>query len=275
MSDYNLLTSIPNISLNLKLCLLCSHEGGWRESKINPDYTLWTIRTGNILFKVDNKEFLTSPGDIVLFYPGEPYKASSDEFCNFVVNHFTLKSGNELDVLVGLNLAGIVKKNHLKKASVNFIAHATKEYFPIKQNITFSMYADFMMFLSVIFDAGKEHCIHFHDTSPQKGDLIIYSILEYIENNYCSDLSIKELADFAGMSEKYFIVYFRYRTGITPKQHIVDCRMKKAAELLSKPGSKIKATSYSLGYSDQYCFSKAFKKYYGESPSEFKSHFGS
>ena len=276
MNDYNLLKSIPNLSLNLKLCLAITHEAGWRESKTNNDHTLWTVERGNILFKVGNNEYLTSPGDTILFYPGEPYKASSDEDCQFIVNHFTLKVGNEIDVMAGLNLAGIIPKRYFKNhLSIDFGKKARTEYFPVNQEITFSMYADFMIFLSAIFDAGKEHCIRFHETTPEKGDLLIYSILEYIEENYHKDIGIKELAEFANMSEKYFIVYFRYRTGNTPKQYIVDCRMKKAAELLAKPGSKIKAVAYSLGYSDQYCFSKAFKKYYDESPTEFKNHFGS
>ena len=75
-----------------------------------------------------------------------------------------------------------------------------------------------------------------------------------------------------GMSEKYFIQYFHIHTGTSPKQYLVEKRMKHALLLLANPVNSLTYTAARLGYSDQYAFSKAFKKYYGEAPSSFRKH---
>ena len=58
--------------------------------------------------------------------------------------------------------------------------------------------------------------------------------------------------------------------GISPRQYIVRCKMKKALELITGSDVKISEIAETLAYSDQYAFSKAFKKFYGESPSFYR-----
>ena len=58
--------------------------------------------------------------------------------------------------------------------------------------------------------------------------------------------------------------------GITPIQYIDELRMKKAIELLGHKTFTIEQIAETLGYSNQFYFTKRFKKYYGMPPSKYK-----
>ena len=94
--------------------------------------------------------------------------------------------------------------------------------------------------------------------------------MSYINEHFLEDLSIKDIAQKAGFNEKYFIHQFRIQLGIPPKQYMIKCRMRYAVHMLIHTEEKIKDIALHLGYADVYSFSKAFKKYYDHSPSEFR-----
>lgn len=68
----------------------------------------------------------------------------------------------------------------------------------------------------------------------------------------------------------YLSKIFRDSFDMTPKQYLMQLKMSKAAYLLSTMDMPISAIAASLGFDDQLTFSKAFKQYYGSSPSEYR-----
>ena len=72
------------------------------------------------------------------------------------------------------------------------------------------------------------------------------------------------------MNERSFIRYFHGNVGTSPKQYIIEKRMQYANELLMDRENSITLIAAKTGYSDPYCFSKAFHKYYGDSPSAYR-----
>ena len=76
-----------------------------------------------------------------------------------------------------------------------------------------------------------------------------------------------------GMSEKYFIQFFHSHTGYSPKQYRIHQRMNYSVKLLADPANTLAHIAMRLHFSDQYAFSKAFKKYYGEAPGAFRKQY--
>ncbi len=81
---------------------------------------------------------------------------------------------------------------------------------------------------------------------------------------------MNELAALVGISEKYFITYFKKALGITPGQYIYQIKMNRAREYLNEKKYTIQQIANLLGYPDPFTFSKAFKKYYNVPPSKFE-----
>ncbi len=100
----------------------------------------------------------------------------------------------------------------------------------------------------------------------------IDQILNYIDNHIAdADLSLTEISRKYFMSVTYLCMYFKEKTGTTVKSYIIDQRMKKAADLLLYTDLKVTEVAYAVGFSDQSYFTKSFTKYYGVSPSHYKT----
>lgn len=96
-------------------------------------------------------------------------------------------------------------------------------------------------------------------------------VLGYIKNNLNEKITIDSLSSKACMSKATFYRLFKRELGISPNDFILAEKMKKAKEMLLKPGMKISAISYELGFSDANYFIRAFKKIVGITPGAFQS----
>lgn len=93
----------------------------------------------------------------------------------------------------------------------------------------------------------------------------------YIETNYYKDITIAGLAAEMGLDRSYLSTVFREFTGKSPKEYLVDFRLKNAADLMTIYDFSPKQAAASCGYDDIFNFSKMFKKKYGVSPREYKA----
>ena len=102
----------------------------------------------------------------------------------------------------------------------------------------------------------------------------IHKVQDYIEHHLGQSMSIEELSDAAGFSKYHFSRIFQ---GILhePLAHYVNrIRMENALFLLAHRIDKsMTDIAYELGLSDSAVFSRAFKNYYGVSPSEYRKEY--
>lgn len=99
---------------------------------------------------------------------------------------------------------------------------------------------------------------------------IIVPALEEIEENYYNPkLCNNMLADLCGISEVYFRKQFSLQMGISPRQYILDIRIRRAKQLLSTGAMSVYEISETVGFSSVYHFCRAFKEKTGMTPSEY------
>ena len=90
---------------------------------------------------------------------------------------------------------------------------------------------------------------------------------QYIKFNYMNDLTVSDIATHFGYERSYLFRVFKRAYGVGVKEYILKVRMQQAKTLLEK-GYSVGRIAYAVGYNDQSGFSKAFKKYFGFSPSQ-------
>ncbi|MCY1251201.1 HTH-type transcriptional activator Btr [compost metagenome] len=76
------------------------------------------------------------------------------------------------------------------------------------------------------------------------------------------------------MSESNFSRLFKKQTGVSFVEYLTQLRMEKAKELLLRPDEKVYEIALAVGYQDSRYFSQIFRKYTGDTPSEYRSRFG-
>ena len=73
-----------------------------------------------------------------------------------------------------------------------------------------------------------------------------------------------------GYGRTNFFKKVKQLTGLTPNDYIRKIRLEKAAELLLTTNMTAAEVAYKVGFDDQYYFSKSFKRYFGQPPSQYR-----
>jgi AraC family transcriptional regulator len=96
-------------------------------------------------------------------------------------------------------------------------------------------------------------------------------VLDHIEENLGTDLSLSGLAAVVGMSPHYFVELFKKSMGQAPHQYILSRRIERAKESLAHADRSITEVGLDFGFQNPSHFARVFRKLVGASPSRFKS----
>ena len=92
----------------------------------------------------------------------------------------------------------------------------------------------------------------------------------YINKNYTLDLRLSQVAGLAGMSVSTFGRAFKGKMESTFVCYVNNLRIFKAIDLLSDEGLSISDVAFACGFTNQYSFSRTFKKITKKSPTSFR-----
>ncbi len=99
----------------------------------------------------------------------------------------------------------------------------------------------------------------------------IHVVLDYIEKHLDTNLSLERLSQKAHYSPYHFHRVFSTVIGENLNAYIIRKRVERiSAILLVEQNAPLKDLAYTYGFNSDNSFSRAFKKYYGISPTQFK-----
>ena len=106
-----------------------------------------------------------------------------------------------------------------------------------------------------------------------KNSLRLEPVFSFIDANYSSKISLKELASLVNMSISNFSSVFKKTYGTTPMEYIIRIRIVKASELLISTDMKIINIASDCGFNSMSHFIDCFKKYTGKTPNDFRKSY--
>jgi AraC family transcriptional regulator len=101
----------------------------------------------------------------------------------------------------------------------------------------------------------------------------LMQVIEYINENLAEKRSLQEIASEFQMSPGYFTRLFKQSTGIPVYQYVMQCRIRRAKELLRWSDLTIVDISLRVGFQCQSHFAKVFRKQVGVNPLEYRRLF--
>lgn len=100
----------------------------------------------------------------------------------------------------------------------------------------------------------------------------IKQAVDYIKENYASDLNMAVVSNYISMNYSLFSYSFKQYTGSNFVNYLKDIRMKEAKRLLAESDMRIIEISQAVGYENEKHFMKIFKASCGVSPSEYRKN---
>lgn len=98
----------------------------------------------------------------------------------------------------------------------------------------------------------------------------MHEIAAYLDAHYFEDISLIDMATRFHLDPSYLSKQFKSVTSENFIEYVTRKRMEKACELLNMSEYKISEISELVGYENQRYFSQVFKKFTGQTPSEYR-----
>lgn len=242
---------------------------------IRDNYVIHYISKGKGILYYKNEKIALSAGDLFLLKPNEVtfYQADEEEPWSY---YWIGIGGNKSDIYFDLSRLGEVAYLHHNKEQptqkvasqiIQLITQAEeKERTTGNQLELLSQTYKLLFELSVLSPNSTNHQLN-------QSEKICLECRHTIEKHYNIDgLSISSIAQKLNVNRSYLTTLFKKYYHISPKDYLLQTRMKRAKQLLENTEEPIKVISYSVGYQDPLYFSKAFKEFYNISPSQFRKN---
>ncbi|MNI01213.1 putative response regulatory protein [compost metagenome] len=97
---------------------------------------------------------------------------------------------------------------------------------------------------------------------------------EYMNNNYMHEITLKQIADQAGLSFAYFSTIFKQYTGEAVVGYLNKIRIEQARLLLLETDIKIYEIAEMAGFPSLHYFNRVFKAISGMTPNEYRRSIG-
>ncbi len=235
------------------------------------DHELVLIDSGSGTITVNGTEHSAQSSQLYYFYPGLPHSLSSNpkdplkfyaihfSFCEVIFEggKWSIRDGSPQKLPIHL-VTSISKFNLLLDRFLKVI-----NYWENGDMNNSAINSNFLELLHIIKNESQGTELDFYNK------MIVEKIIQFINQNLNKDLKIVDLASIAGLSRDYLGSVFKKHTGYTINKFINKNRVDRAKELLFKEHIKVCEVANSLGFKDEFYFSRVFKKYAGVSPSEF------
>ncbi len=185
-----------------------------------------------------------------------------------------------MPVMDGLMLAEALKREHIPSMVVVISAYRDFEYARRAVNLGIRHYMVKSTKYDELIDVFKNIKQELDESAAQEqipppaheeehGDRIIAKITQHILSSMAT-ASLQTAAAHVNLNPVYLSRYFKSKTGTHFIDYLISVKMKRAAELLQARESRISKISEMVGYSNEKNFSRAFKKYFGVSPNEYR-----
>ncbi|KQU24055.1 hypothetical protein ASG65_19160 [Bacillus sp. Leaf13] len=109
------------------------------------------------------------------------------------------------------------------------------------------------------------------EQKPEHRSPIIQSVVQYIQEHFYEELSLKTLSYKFHINSIYLGQLFQKETGLVFSEYINHLRLEKAKQLLRGTHLKAGIIGKQVGYSDSAYFYKQFKKVVGITPSAWRT----
>jgi len=125
------------------------------------------------------------------------------------------------------------------------------------------------LLLTVVARLITDHFVRGHALrAPGREHAAVTRAKEWLDANSEQNVSIRSLADLAGLSPYYLVRAFHRQVGVPPHRYQTSVRVNRARKLLAS-GAALSDVAYRTGFCDQSHLTRCFKRTQGVTPGSY------
>lgn len=108
----------------------------------------------------------------------------------------------------------------------------------------------------------------------EKESLLVNKAKEYLDQNYLSRISLKDVSDVMFVSPFYLDRIFKKNVGFSLAQYVINRKLGHAQNLLTDTDESVTKIAEIVGYDNPGYFNQLFKKKFGITPGTYRELLG-
>ena len=244
----------------------------------HPEYELTYIVKGNGYRIVGNTYENYTEGDLVLLGPNLPHtwtgKAVESEPFEAIVIQF---SKEFITAFLGFDESYSIKKL-LENSARGIAFEATQDLVQAIKSLREKEGMDrILQLISALNQLAQSNYTlitpnTFHTIASKKSELRINEVCLFIQNNFNSNITLKQVASQIYLTESNFCKFFKKATGKTFSDYLNEIRINEASRLLLQTDKTISQISFECGFETLSYFNRVFLKKKNQTPSGFRNN---
>lgn len=241
------------------------------------EYEIIRILTGSLHVTMDEKEFTANSGDIVFVNSGILHSGIPSD-CVYQCIVFDMNAFLKNNPRCSTYIKQIIEhsafiyhhftpQNQQVHQIVWDIFNAMESQ---KTGYELIVFGELYHFFGIVFSEK----LYFSDSPQDRRDyrkiMQLKKVLDYMEANYSSPVTLEQLSASVNMSPKYFCRFFYHMTHRTPIDYLNYQRIEHASYQLATTDASVTEVAYNCGFNDLSYFIKTYKKYKGITPGKSK-----
>lgn len=236
-------------------------------------HNLMLIYDGEGYFTANGEEFQASKGDLLYYKSGDmrsAYTSTKNLMKAYAVDFyytcpiFTDEGWKFYTPALPLDTVQKIDNDYVFTKLISLFDTLADTWVSRKRNKLAICRTTFTDIITLILDWKSGYSF---DSAKLKR---VERVIKFMSENYNQKITLRQLADKAGVSVSYLSSIFKEITGTSPIDYLMDMRMFRAKTLLLE-GVSVTETAELVGFNDVHYFSRYFKKYEGVCPSQYYS----
>ena len=227
------------------------------------------VEKGSVNATVGKDEYTVSEGNSLLIYPYELHSFSADKDTLYFVAVFSLDLCESFYNHTQ-RFSPDTRLFTLEKATVDYLKNHIMT--PIDDFSEFAKVSDvpFFYIKSCLYALCADFINSVSFTERARNTQLINEILNYIEENFHENITLKSLSDAISYDYHYISRIFNETFGINFKLLVNQYRCEKAAILLMTTRRTVVDIALSCGFQSVRSFNRVFSEYSSFTPSEYR-----
>ena len=227
------------------------------------------ITEGDGIISINGQILPVSPDDIVVINSNQLHALSAEKD---TMHYRYLIVDRSFCLLNGFDSNLLSYKTKLRDSHITALSDSLHAAYDTAEDTAYRTLSIRCLVSQIMLLLCRDYSQPFERTERfDRGATYTKKAIDYINAAYDKDFSLEDVADFVGISKFYLSHEFHKYTGYPFVGYVNRVRCKKAQQLLADEHLEIKEISSLCGFENASYFARAFRRYIGISPAEYRA----